>query len=87
MSAYTLIKIFVHNPWDLLNWHGILWYGRFLYKGSFGMVSFVMRVFGMVSFVLTPIYHGFTGIDFQQAYVDKFPSDKRNKKYICEHVA
>ena len=49
--------IFVHNSWDLFNWHGILWYGRFLYKGSFGMVSFVMGAFGMVSFVLTPNYH------------------------------
>ena len=49
--------IFVHNSWDLFNWHGILWYGRFLYKGAFGMVSFVMGAFGMVSFVLTPGNH------------------------------
>ena len=49
--------IFVHNSWDLFNWLGILWYGRFLYKGSFGMVSFVMGAFGMVSFVLTPYFH------------------------------
>ena len=57
--------IFVHNSWDLFNWHGILWYGRFLYKGSFGMVSFVMGAFGMVSFVLTP---------FSQSYLREFIS-------------